>query len=181
MTYFTDSKKQLLWQRRRAENLLASLQLTGTELELGTPNPGLSHLCSLHKALYGEALDDAGKLRQVNIELNDVPCCHYEYLEQQGNELMNLLEEEPLGQLPKNKLIKWLSWFYTELSVLSPFRCGNARTLRLFFEQLIIHAGFDVRWGKVSAQHWNRALANSVSGQSEEMEVVFGKVVSVPK
>ncbi|OON39311.1 hypothetical protein BTJ39_13590 [Izhakiella australiensis] len=182
MATLTDKQKQNLWQQRCADNLLASLQLTGTTLALGAFNPGMPHLCALHQALYGEVLDDAGELRVTDIQRFDIPCCHFEYLEQQGNALMASLEEEArLELLSAESLATRLAWFYCELSVLSPFRRGNGRTLRLFLEQLIIHAGYDVQWRKTNGAEWDSALQQGIRGDSKALAAILQKVINIPQ
>lgn len=176
---FTDKQKIALWQQRQEANFFASFSLGGTTLDLGAPNPGLPHLQALHRALFHDVLDQAGELRSVDMQLGDTPCCHYEYIEKEGNTLMQALEEEiGVADLPVNQLVERLAWYYCELTVLHPFLRGNGRALRLFFEQLIIHAGYDIRWRLIDPVSWQSAVKASLAGDLALLTVAFGKVVS---
>ncbi|WP_158780926.1 putative adenosine monophosphate-protein transferase Fic [Pantoea sp. BAV 3049] len=175
----TDKQKTSLWQQRQDANFLASFLLGGTTLDLGAPNPGLPHLRALHRALFHDVLDRAGELRSVDIQLGDTPCCHFEYIEKEGNALMQALEEEiGVADLPVNQLVERLAWYYCELTVLHPFLRGNGRALRLFFEQLIIHGGYDIQWRQIDPASWHTAVETSLAGDLALLTAAFGKVVS---
>jgi len=175
----TDKQKNTLWQQRLPANFLASFLLNGSLPELGTRNPGLPHLRAMHRALFHDVLDDAGELREVDIAIGDTPCCHFEYIEKEGNALMQALEEENgLADLPLDRMAERLAWYYCELTVLHPFLRGNGRAQRLFFEQLIIHAGCDIQWSRIDAESWQAAVKASLAGDLSLLEAAFGKVIS---
>ena len=175
----TDKQKNTLWQQRLPNNFLASFLLSGALPELGARNPGLPHLRAMHRELFQDVLDDAGELRQVDITIGDTPCCHFEYIEKEGNALMQALEEENgLADLPPEQLAERLAWYYCELTVLHPFLRGNGRAQRLSFEQLIIHAGYDIQWNRIDRESWQLAVKASLAGDLAPLTDAFGKVVS---
>lgn len=175
----TDKQKNSLWQQRLPDNFLASFLLSATLPELGARNPGLPHLRALHRELFQDVLDDAGELRQIDIHIGETLCCHFEYIEKEGNALMQALEEENgLADLPYEELIERLAWYYCELTVLHPFLRGNGRAQRLFFEQLIVHAGWDIQWRLIGRESWQAAIQASLAGDLAPLTAAFGKVVS---
>ncbi|MEM6051826.1 putative adenosine monophosphate-protein transferase Fic [Erwinia sp. P7711] len=175
----TEKQKLTLWQQRQEANFYASFLLGGTPLQPGPEHPGLPHLQALHHALFQDVLADAGELRQVDIQLGDTPCCHFEYIEKEGNALMQALEDENgLADLPLAALTERLAWYYCELTVLHPFLKGNGRAQRMLFEQIIIHAGFDIQWAKIDAESWRAANQASLAGDLSLLTAAFGKVVS---
>jgi cell filamentation protein len=62
--------------------------------------------------------------------------------------------------------------------MLHPFRHGNGRAQRLFFEQLALHAGYLLEWGNISAEAWISACRSGATGELLPLEQLFAKVVS---
>ncbi len=63
-----------------------------------------------------------------------------------------------------------IAWYYCEFNILHPFREGNGRALRILFEHIILHAGYQVSWKGLSASDW--LAANIVFGP-EKMAALF--------
>lgn len=156
--------------------------LRAATIELGSPNFGLPFLRALHRTLFQDVYDWAGELRQIDIYLDNTPFCHFEYLEKQGNALMAALEaENNLLDLDFEPFIARLAHYYCEINMLHPFREGNGRAQRLFFEQLALHAGYLIDWRPVQREEWLEANRAGVSGDLQGLTDIFRKVVSVPE
>lgn len=111
---------------RQAKNLQqAAFEMTALRaatLPLGPRVRGLPYLCAIHHQLYQDLFDWAGRLREVNLYLGDTPFCHFARIEEEGNALMQALEQEDyLNGLPRDTFIERLSWFYGEINVLTLF------------------------------------------------------------
>ena len=153
--------------------------LRAATLPLGPRVRGLPYLCAIHHQLYQDLFDWAGRLREVNLYLGDTPFCHFARIEEEGNALMQALEQEDyLNGLPREIFIERLSWFYGEINVLHPFRLGNGLTQRIFFEQLAIHAGYLLDWRDVDPAGWSAACQQSAMGDPAPLVAIFRKVVS---
>ncbi|WP_034917563.1 MULTISPECIES: putative adenosine monophosphate-protein transferase Fic [Erwinia] len=175
----TDKQKDALWQQRRAGNFLASFELGGATLGPGVRPPGLPFLRQLHRDLFHDVLDDAGELRRVDVMVGDTPCCHFEYIEKEGNALMQALEDEnALADLPLDDFVARLAWYYCELTVLHPFQRGNGRAQRLFVEHLVFNAGYDIRWERIDSESWKAANQASWDGDLDPLVAAFASVVS---
>lgn len=75
--------------------------LRAATIPLGPRGRGLPHLCAIHRQLYQDLFDWAGKLREIDIYQGDTPFCHFAWIEKEGNALMRKLEEEDyLCELP---------------------------------------------------------------------------------
>lgn len=155
--------------------------LRAATIELGSRSPGLPHLCAIHRTLFQDIYSWAGELREVDIWLEETPFCHFEYLEKQGNALMAALEAENfLDELPEQEFIARLAHYYCEINMLHPFRDGNGRAQRIFFEQLALHAGYLINWQHIDRETWLKANRDGVSGDLQGLTDIFGKVVSRP-
>jgi len=172
-------------QIREAQRLqqaeLAFTALRAATIELGPRNLGFPHLRAIHRTLFQDLYDWAGELRQIDIYLDDTPFCHFEYLEKQGNALMAALEaENGLADLSPDKFTQRLAHYYCEINMLHPFRDGNGRAQRLFFEQLALHAGWLIDWQHVEREAWLKANRDGVSGDLAGLIAIFDKVISRP-
>ncbi|MGD8164084.1 putative adenosine monophosphate-protein transferase Fic [Pantoea sp. FN0307] len=167
-------------QLQKAEVAFTSLR--AATIELGPRNLGFPYLCAIHRTLFQDLYDWAGEIRKIDLYLGDTPFCHFEYIEKEGNALMEALEEENgLADLPFEQFVARLAHYYCEINMLHPFRDGNGRAQRLFFEQLIIHAGYDIDWSKTERAAWLRANEESVNGDLQRLTDIFSNVVSEPK
>ncbi|EML2225967.1 TPA: putative adenosine monophosphate-protein transferase Fic [Klebsiella aerogenes] len=152
--------------------------LRAATIPLGPRGRGLPHLCAIHRQLYQDLFDWAGKLREIDIYQGDTPFCHFAWIEKEGNALMRKLEEEDyLCELPWETFVERLSWYYGEINVLHPFRLGNGLTQRIFFEQLAIHAGYLLDWRGIDPDAWSQANQLGAMGDPEPLERIFRKVV----
>lgn len=153
--------------------------LRAATLELGPIARGLPHLCAIHRHLYQDVFDWAGQIREVDIYEGDTRFCHFEYIEKEGNALMQQLEDEEwLVGLEKEAFIARLAHYYCEINVLHPFRLGNGIAQRIFFEQLALHAGFSLDWRDIDPDDWRNANQAGAMGDLEPLTAIFSKVVS---
>ncbi|BDH44300.1 cell filamentation protein Fic [Salmonella enterica subsp. enterica serovar Choleraesuis] len=152
--------------------------LRAASLPLGPAQRGLPHLCAIHRFLFQDVYAWAGEMRKVDIYQGDTRFCHFEYIEKEGNALMQALEDERyLSGLERSDFIRRLSHFYGEINVLHPFRIGSGRAQRIFFEQLAIHAGYVLDWSRVETGAWRYANQQAALGRPQELEAIFGQVI----
>ena len=168
---------------RQAERLAqAAYQFTALRaatLGLGPLLRGLPHLCAIHQHIYQDIFDWAGDIREMDIYQGDTRFCHFAYIEKEGNALMQDLEEEGyLVGLEREEFINRLSHYYCEINVLHPFRIGNGIVQRIFFEQLAIHAGYQLDWRDIDPEEWAQANQSGAMGDLSALNAIFSKVVS---
>lgn len=160
---------------------LALTPLRAATLELGPSNPGLPWLCAIHHTLFQDIYDWAGQLRTVDIYRHETRYCHFAYLEKEGNAVMQRLEQESyLRGLDLADIGPRLAHYYADINMLHPFREGNGRAQRIFFEQLIVHAGYIVSWSVVDRDEWLAANQASAFGDTTPLETLFVRAVSEP-
>ena len=168
---------------RQAERLAqAAYELTALRaatLPLGPSARGLPHLCAIHRHLYQDVFDWAGEIREIDIYQGDTRFCHFAYIEKEGNDMMQDLEDEAyLVGLNPEEFVARLSHYYCEINVLHPFRIGNGIAQRIFFEQLAIHAGYQLNWRDIDPEAWAQANQSGAMGDLSALQTIFGKVVS---
>ncbi|HCH38465.1 putative adenosine monophosphate-protein transferase Fic [Leclercia sp. M50] len=168
---------------RQAERLAQAAYeftaLRAATLGLGPLLRGLPHLCAIHQHIYQDIFDWAGDIREMDIYQGDTRFCHFAYIEKEGNALMQDLEEEGyLVGLEREEFINRLSHYYCEINVLHPFRIGNGIVQRIFFEQLAIHAGYQLDWRDIDPEEWAQANQSGAMGDLSALNAIFSKVVS---
>lgn len=95
--------------------------------------------------MFGDLYEWAGQLRQIDISKSDTRFCTFSRIEIEANKLLNSLQQQHyFRDLEPQQLIYKLADLYCELNVIHPFREGNGRTQRIFFEHLIAYCGYGI-------------------------------------
>jgi cell filamentation protein len=106
------------------------------------PSYDLAHLCAIHRRIFGDIYDWAGQLRTVAIAKGTwfcLPPC----IESAAAEVFQALHGESLLRgLSRDVFTERLTYYLGEVNAVHPFREGNGRAQRAFFEQLASDAGF---------------------------------------
>ena len=64
------------------------------------------------------------------------------------------------------------------MNLLHPFREGNGRVQRFFFEELLFTLGCDITWPQISQQDWISANIAGVNLNLELLKVIFSQAIS---
>ena len=133
------SKKKALW-----------LFESGTldSLKAGT----FAALQEIHKCLFEELYDFAGKIRTVNLAKGNFRFAPVMYLE------MALGNIEKMPQSTYDEIIEK----YVEMNVAHPFREGNGRSIRIWLDHILkMEIGKVVDWSKVDKEDYLLAMERS--------------------
>ena len=117
-------------------------------LEAGT----VSTLCEIHRFLFCDIYDFAGKLRTVNISKGKFRFASVMYLEDA------LAAVEKMPQSSFDEIIEK----YVEMNVAHPFREGNGRSTRIWLDLMLKkEIGYVVDWSKVDKEDYLLAMERS--------------------
>jgi cell filamentation protein len=126
-----------------------------------------AHLMAHHKQLFSAVYSWAGKARTVSISKGDY---RFEAPERVKSELARILgllqKEHHLKGLVLEMFCHRAAHFYSDINVVHPFREGNGRTQRRFFEQLAQQAGFSLDWKQAPPQQMIEA---SIRGWEQDL------------
>jgi len=81
-----------------------------------------------------------------------------------------------LKGLGKTSFCTKLAEHYCEFNMLHPFREGNGRVLRLFFEHLALSNRYIINWKSLDRDNWIKANIAGVTDY-EPMEKIFKKII----
>ncbi|MEQ4921886.1 Fic family protein [Proteus hauseri] len=66
-----------------------------------------------------------------------------------------------------------------EFNMIHPFREGNGRVQRLFFEHLALAASYDLNWADINQDEWIKANIDGVNVNYTPMETIFKRIVTI--
>jgi cell filamentation protein len=128
------------------------------------PSYDLRHLCAIHRRIFGDIYDWAGQLRTVA-----------------ASEVFRALHGENLLRgLPRDVFTERLTYYLGEVNAIHPFREGNGRAQRAFFEQLASDAGFILGWQHLDAGRNIAASAAIMHGDPTLMRKLLDELVRNP-
>lgn len=111
-----------------------------------------SGLAKIHKYLFDEIYDFAGEIRDVNIAKGNFRFAPLMYLEAA---LKNI---DHMPQSTFDEIVEK----YVEMNIAHPFREGNGRSTRIWFDQILKkELGMVVDWSKVEKEDYLLAMERS--------------------
>lgn len=142
------------------------------------PTYDLPHLCTIHRRIFGDIYEWAGQIRTVSI-VKGSPFCLPQYIESSSAGIVRALGNENfLRSLERGAFIDRLTFYLGEVNAVHPFREGNGRTQRAFFEQLARDAGFNLDWQHLDTTRNIEASAAIMRGDVEPMRKMLDTLVT---
>ncbi|MGH8573897.1 MAG: Fic/DOC family protein [Gammaproteobacteria bacterium] len=129
----------------------------------------LQHLCAIHRRIFCDVYDWAGAIRTVDIA-KGMLFCRCEAIESESRRVFGAIARDNyLVGFGRDAFVTKLAGHWGEVNALHPFREGNTRTQRVFFQQLAQVASWPIDWSKldykafIDARHENLRTANSAA------------------
>ncbi len=169
-------------QAQRLEQAAYELTaLRAATLELGPLARGLPHLCLIHRHLYQDVFDWAGKFREVDIYEGDTPFCHFEYIEKDGERTdggAGRAKSICVGSLRMRRLLTGLATITAKSTCCIPSVAAMASP----------SASFSNSWRCTRVTRWTGAISSlnggarrtrrGATGDLDPLNAIFAKVVS---
>ena len=109
-------------------------------------------LCEIHKYLFDDIYDFAGKIRTVNLSKGNFRFAPLMYLE---------AAIENIDKMPQNTFDKIVEK-YVEMNIVHPFREGNGRSMRIWLDMMLKkQIGQVVDWSKIEKEDYLMAMERS--------------------
>lgn len=170
----------------RLEGELATLerQITAiriAELEQKEPQPNgynFKKLCDIHKHIFGNLYEWAGKPRTVDIQKDKTIFCRAAFIGSAADDIFSRLKKDNfLQHLPKEQFIDKLADYMTDINALHPFREGNGRTQRTFFKELSAAAGYNLDFDKADKDVAITADIAAMNGNMKILKNMLSRIV----
>lgn len=109
-------------------------------------------LCEIHKYLFDDIYDFAGKIRTVNLSKGNFRFAPLMYLE---TAIKNV------DKMPQNTFDEIVEK-YVEMNIVHPFREGNGRSIRIWLDMMLKkQIGQVVDWSKIEKEDYLMAMERS--------------------
>lgn len=123
------------------------------------------HYRMIHRFLFSDLYDWAGRVRNVNISKKGTVFCPAEEIKDQAARVFSYLKEQNfLCEMAKDSLV---DFFYCSKNMLHPFREGNGRTQRIFLSQLAQNAGNMLNFAEIDGDILMIATIQSAQGLTD--------------
>lgn len=118
------------------------------------PIPGrfdFAHLQKIHEHLLQDVYDWAGDLRSTDTTAMGIPHCRAAFLPQEVDRVFADIAKNPLSTTDRGAAVDTAASHWQELTLLHPFRDGNSRSQRVFIDNMLDDAGWQIDWTHVDA------------------------------
>jgi cell filamentation protein len=156
------------------------------QLQLGVGNVkrtnNFNELLQIHKFLFDEIYDWAGKIRTVDIFKNHQDAKYFLIVSRiptAAKYVFNELKDANfLQNLSKKDFVEKLAYFYDQLNFIHPFREGNGRAQRVFWDRVAHDAGYFLDWSRVADGQNDTACRLAAETQDLTLLIkMFDKIV----
>jgi cell filamentation protein len=141
------------------------------------PGYDLLHLREIHRRIFGDSYEWAGQIRTVAISKGSLFCLP-RYIESSAAEIFgHLRKEDFLRNLARDEFLDRLTYYLGEVNAIHPFREGNGRAQRAFFEQLAGDAGYTLNWQHLGVDRNVEASVAIMHGDAAPMRRMLDELV----
>lgn len=141
----------------------------------------LKHLQCIHRRIFQDLFDWAGKIRSVDIAKGSLFCPSWNIQGYAQDVFRDFYSSCMTAKDDKQQFVKTLAAHYADLNALHPFREGNGRSQREFTRELCMECGyiFDLTQTK-HHEMLNASILSLDAGDNTGLEQIFNcAVVSV--
>lgn len=133
----------------------------------------------MHKEIFGDIYDWAGKLRTIDVSKGSSYFAHAAYIDVQLSKLfVKLISDNRLLSNDKNKFTEEIVFYYSELNAIHPFREGNGRIIRTFLRLLATNRGWNLDWSKLNGKENVRVCRAAFLGDLTPLYDMLSSMIS---
>ncbi len=140
----------------RVEGDLVPVRALRLDADPPAPTRDLAELRAIHRYLFSPVYGWAGELRTVDIRKNADGASFFvpaQMIERAADFVANELREDNyLRGLDREMFISRLAHHYDQLNYIHPFREGNGRMQRCFWDRVARDAGWQLNWLEITGE-----------------------------
>ncbi len=165
----------------RVERQIVLFKSAVAEQEMPYQAVDLSYYLDLHRMLFAELYEWAGKIRDIDISKKGTNFYPAKEIERLGDlRFKRLAQENHLCGLALPDFADALAELYHDLNMLHPFREGNGRTERLFLTLLVRHAGYSISFADCDRDLLMIAAIRAAQGDLGMLREVLLELLDTP-
>ena len=146
-------------------------------IDIGSPPFDLDYLCRIHRRLFGDVYEWAGQVRTVDISKGRTRFCTASRIVPEARKIISELDALDILGAPWSATLPRLAEHFGELNLVHPFREGNGRALRLFFEHALLTGGKAVDWSRVERGEWIAGCIAAVDCDYGPLQTIFDRCI----
>jgi len=138
-----------------------------------------NHLCKIHKYIFQDLFEWAGKPRTVDIAKGNYFCPAQNIQRYAADVFRKFYKDCYNTKQDKDQFVHALAEHYADLNALHPFREGNGRTQREFARELCMDCGYIL--DLTITNHREMLTASRISfnqGDNSELKTIFKKAIT---
>ncbi len=175
VNYFNIRDKTVL---RKAEHFFVNVRSAGL---FAHPLKGaftFTRLKEIHSILFGDLYPSAGHLRRSEASKRK-DFCRPEYIEKYADDIFSKLSKDEYLKKADDidDFVNDLAFYMGEAEALHPFRDGNGRAIRFFFNQLVWNAGYVLHWNKADPDRMLEASIAAIDGDYQALVDVLEEII----
>lgn len=156
-------------QLDRAERLFVAQRALE---EFPNGNFDLAHLCAIHRHLFQDVFEWAGKVRTVEISKSGSQFQFRQFIETGMTDVHRRIKTHNyLRNLPADQFADLAGEIMGDINYVHPFREGNGRTQLYFYKQLAEHAGHEIDLTQLDKAVWMAASKQAHDGNYTPMGI----------
>ena len=122
-----------------------------------------AHLIKIHRFIFEDIYDFAGKIRREQISKADTLFYPPELINRELDRVFaQIKEKNMLKETDAEKVFDDLAYVMAELNVIHPFREGNGRCIREFIRLMARKMGYEINWGNADKEELLEASIQSI-------------------
>lgn len=133
------------------ERLLAASRVLELEQDPIDGQFDFTHLQAIHHYILQDVYGWAGDLRTSDTGAFGFPHARPQFLRNELDRVFTQIAAEPPSTTDQDAATDTIAAHWSELTLVHPFRDGNSRSQRVFFDQMFRHSGWAVDWADVNA------------------------------
>ncbi len=153
----------------------------GSELERNPikGNFDFEHYKAIHKYLFDDIYEWAGKIRNVDMSKKGTSFAKANEIEMLAKACFSRLKSENyFKDQAFDKYIDNIVDFYCVTNMLHPFREGNGRTQRIFISQLIRYNGYEIDFSRINTDDLMSATIQAANGVDVYLKSIFAEAIT---
>lgn len=131
-----------------------------------------AHFKFLHYYLFQDLYAWAGQVRNVDIAKGDTRFCTMRRIEPEAEKIFATIPALA-GITERDDFIHAVAELFCDINLLHPFREGNGRVERLFFEEMLFILGHELIWPPITQQQWIEANIAGVYADLAPLQAIF--------
>lgn len=164
---------------RQVENLIVSVRTAELFVKPIKGRMGFDYLKEVHAHLFGDIYPSAGQVRTGQASKKH-DFCRAEHIEGYASELFSRLEKDDYLRHVADieDFVNDLAFYMGEAEALHPFKDGNGRAERFFFNKIAEDAGYHLDWKNADSDRMLEAGMAAVDGDYQGLGSVLQEIIS---